>query len=238
MTIKTKDEAISEKQYHTRRKLISIVSIVLFIAALAILTVTVGKNALQFVSEPETLRSWVNSHGFLGNLALIGTMCLQVVIAFIPGEFVEIGAGYAYGAVEGMFLCLIGAAVGSTIIYLFTKLFGIKMVEAFISREKLNSLRFLKDARKLNLLIFILFFIPGTPKDIITYFIGLTKMKLSTFLTISTFARIPSVITSTIGGNALGLSNYTFAVVVFAVTALVSSIGILIYQKILQSQKN
>lgn len=237
MTTKLKAEPIQEKQYHARRKFISVVSIVLFLATLVILTVTIGKNALAFVSEPETLRSWVNSHGFLGKLALTGIMALQVVIAFIPGEFVEIGAGYAYGAVEGMILCLIGAAVGSAVIYLFTKRFGIKMVEAFISREKLNSLRFLKDTQKLNLLVFILFFIPGTPKDIITYFIGLTKMKLPTFLTISTFARIPSVITSTIGGNALGMSNYTFAVIVFAVTALLSAAGILIYRKILQAQK-
>ena len=237
MTTKIKTKSISERQYQARRKLVSTVSILLFIATLAILTATVGKNALQFVSEPESLRSWVESHGFMGKLVLIGIMSLQVVIAFIPGEVVEIGAGYAYGALEGMLLCLVGAAVGSTIIYLFTKLFGIKMVEAFISREKLYSLRFLKDTKRLNLLVFILYFIPGTPKDIITYFIGLTQMKLSTFLLISTLARIPSVITSTIGGNALGLSNYSFAVIVFAVTALLSLLGILIYRRILKKHE-
>ncbi len=158
--------------------------------------------------------------------------CLQVVFAIIPGEPMEIGAGYAFGSIEGTLLCLAGAAVGSSIIYLFTKKFGIKLVEAFISKEKILSLSFIKNTKKLNLLIFILFFIPGTPKDIFTYFIGLTPMKLHIFLLISSIARIPSVITSTISGDALVSQNYGFAIAVFVITAVVSTAGIFIYHKI------
>ena len=106
------------------------------------------------------------------------------------------------------------------------------MVEAFVSREKIQSLIFLQNTKKLNILIFILFFIPGKPKDLFTYFIGLTPMKLRTFLILSSIARIPSVISSTIGGEALGLQNYTFAIVVFILTAAISGIGLLIYRKI------
>jgi uncharacterized membrane protein YdjX (TVP38/TMEM64 family) len=167
----------------------------------------------------------------------VGMMVLQVVVAVIPGEALEIGAGYAFGAWEGLLLCLIGAAIGSAIIFFFVKLLGVKMVEAFISREKINSLKFIKSSRRLNLLMFILFFIPGTPKDLFTYFAGLTPMKLHTFLMISTIARIPSVITSTIGGHALGTQQYVFAAVVFAITIIVSLIGILIYRRISKQEK-
>ena len=69
-------------------------------------------------------------------------------------------------------------------------------------------------------------------KDILTYFVGLTPMNLSTFLLITFFARIPSVITSTIGGDAIGLQNYQFAIIVLAVILLISVIGILVYRKI------
>lgn len=125
----------------------------------------------------------------------------------------------------------------SAVIYGFIKVFGYKMVEAFISREKIQSLRFIQNSKRLNLLIFLLFFIPGTPKDIITYFIGLTPMKLGTFLLISSVARIPSVISSTMGGHALGMQNYMTAILVFVITATMSLIGILIYRKI-SSQNN
>lgn len=136
-----------------------------------------------------------------------------------------------------MILCLLGTIVGSAIIYAFTRRFGVKMVEAFISREKLDSLKFIHNSRKLNILIFVLFFIPGTPKDLITYFIGLTPMKLSTFLALSTIARIPSVVSSTLGGNAMGLRNYGVALVVFAITLVISGIGLLIYTKIVKAHQ-
>ena len=136
-----------------------------------------------------------------------------------------------------MILCLLGTIVGSAIIYAFTRRFGVKMVEAFISREKFDSSKFIHNSRKLNILIFVLFFIPGTPKDLITYFIGLTPMKLSTFLALSTIARIPSVVSSTLGGNAMGLRNYGVALVVFAITLVISGIGLLIYTKIVKAHQ-
>ena len=223
---------IEDKRLVRRRKIITIISLLSIIVIFGIITLTVGTQLLELVKDSQKFRLWIDAQGFWGRFTLIGLMCLQVVVAIIPGEIIEIGAGYAFGAIEGMFLCLIGAAIGSAIIFLFIKRFGIKAVEAFISRDKINSLKFIKDSKRLDLLVFILFFIPGTPKDIITYFIGLTPMTLRTFLIISSIARIPSVISSTIGGNAIGMKNYTFALLVFAVTAVISIIGIIIYNKI------
>ena len=118
------------------------------------------------------------------------------------------------------------------LVFLFVRRFGVKAVEVFFPREKIESLRFLHNEKRLALWVFILFFIPGTPKDIMTYIVPLTPMKLSTFLLLSTVARLPSVVTSTIGGNALGTGKLTFALIVFGATALISALGILIYRRI------
>ena len=243
MTQKNDQEGISntnlpeDPEQIKRRKIISGISLLSIVALFVIIAIVVGRPLQAFVSDSEHFRLWVRSQGFLGRLSLIGLMCLQVVIAIIPGEVIEIGAGYAFGAIEGMFLCLIGAAIASSIVFLLTKRFGIKLVEVFISREKINSLKFIKNSRQLNLLIFILFFIPGTPKDIITYLVGFTPIKLRTFLILSSIARIPSVISSTIGGNAIGMKNYSFAVLVFVITAAISIIGVIIYNQILKHNK-
>ena len=85
--------------------------------------------------------------------------------------------------------------------------------------------------------MFILFFIPGTPKDIMTYFVPLTHMKLGHFLLLSGVARLPSVITSTVGGNALGSGNHWFAVAVFAITAVLSAAGIWMYRRIVKRKE-
>ncbi len=116
--------------------------------------------------------------------------------------------------------------------FLFVRNWGIRAVEVFFPREKILSLRFLRDAKKRDALTFLLLFIPGTPKDVLTYCAGLTDMPLGTWLLISTVARIPSVVTSTVGGNALGVQDYWFALLVFGGTLAISLCGCLLYKRI------
>lgn len=223
-----------DSDYRKRRKIISLLSIAGILIVFVVITCTVGNRVLDFVKDPEGFRQWAGSQGILGRIVLVAIMAMQVVIAIMPGEIIEIGAGYTFGSLEGMLLCLLGAAAGSSLIYCFTKRFGFRLAEAFITREKMGSLRFLRNSKRLNLLIFLLFFLPGTPKDLITYFIGLTPMRLSTFLILSSIARIPSVITSTVTGNALGVQDYRLAVIVFVCTAIVSAAGLWCYYRISQ----
>lgn len=227
--IKGEKKEQNTDRYQKRRKVVSICSLLILIAFFTVITIFVGKPMVDNLSDPEEFRRWVDARGLWGRLAFAGMMVLQVVVAMIPGEPLEIAAGYVFGNVEGLVLCLLGAAVGTAIIFAFTKIFGVKMVEAFISREKIESIRFLHNPEKRNLLVFILFFIPGTPKDVITYFIGLTSMRLSTFLLLSSIGRIPSVITSTIVGNALGTQDYTTAILVFAITGIAAAAGMWVY---------
>ncbi len=215
-----------------RKKQLAIAGIVIFLLFSLAVCWFVGRPLLRFVSEPERFREWVDSHGLFGRVAFVGMMTLQIVIAFIPGEPLEIGAGYAFGVWEGTLLCLIGALIGSALVFGFVRTCGVRAVEVFFSREKIESLRFLRDERRRNLLTFIVFLIPGTPKDVLSYCVGLTGMRLRTWLLITGIARIPSVITSTVGGDALGMGNHVFAVLVFVLTLIISAIGLLIYRGI------
>ena len=224
-------------EYKKRRKAVSIVSAAVLLALFAAATVMLWNPLINTIQNPEQFRAWVNLHGIMGRFLFIGMMALQIVFAVIPGEPMELGAGYAFGTLEGTVLCLVGAVVGSSIIFLFTKLLGIKMVETFVSREKIRSMRFMKYSKNLNAIVFFAFLIPGTPKDILTYFIGLTSMKLKTFLILTSIARIPSVITSTITGNALGMQDYKNAAIVYSVTAAVSLIGAVVYRRISKHYK-
>ena len=199
-----------------KKRIAAVASLAVFLIFTGAICWFVGKPMVEFVSEPEKFRAWVDASGAWGRLAFIGMMAFQIVVAFIPGEPLEIGAGYAFGAVEGTGLCLLGALLGSVTVFLF--------------EEKIRSLKFLQNEKRLNLIAYILFLIPGTPKDVMTYIVGLTPMKLSFWIFITLTARIPSVITSTIGGDALGTQNYLFAVIVFAATAVLSGLGILLYR--------
>lgn len=206
----------------------------IFVLLSAAVAWLIGKPLLQFVSEPEKFRQWVDSHGLLGPLAFLGMMLLQVFVAVIPGEPLEIGAGYAFGAVEGTLLCILGAAIGSTLVFLFVRRFGVRAVEVFISREKIHSLRFLQNTRRVHLFLLVAFLLPGTPKDVLCYVAGLTTLKLGPFILISSICRLPSIVTSTIGGSALGSGQWGMAAIVFAATLVISAIGLWIYKRILR----
>ncbi len=223
---------MTEKQ----KKIVSGSVIAAFILFCAVVGWFIGRPLIKFVGEPEQFRLWVSEHGFWGMLAFVGMTVFQVVIAFVPGEPLEIGAGYAFGAVLGTILCIIGITIGSLIVFLLVKTLGVKLLEVFFTYEKIKSLKFLQNEKKLALITFFLFFLPGTPKDLLTYFVGLTKINLKEFLFIAAVARIPSIVTSTIGGSLLGSEKYILAIIAFGLTLLISIIGWLVYNKI--SKKN
>lgn len=228
--MKRRQERTQLTEAHKKKiYLFAIIVALIFIGAVGYL---VGKPMVEFVREPERFRAWVDSSGFVSRVIFVGMVVFQLIIALIPGEPLEMGAGYAFGAVEGTILCIIGCVIGSALVFLFVRRFGVKLVEVFFPREKIRSLRFLQDSRRLNLLTFIVFFIPGTPKDLLSYFIGLTDMKLGTWLFITAVARIPSIVTSTVTGDALGLKDYQFALIAFGVTLALSLLGILVYRRL------
>lgn len=215
--------------YSRKRKLFTVISLIVVLSIVVWFTVFVGKWLSDF--SREGFRDYINSFGIWGWLVLLGLQILQVFVALIPGELLESAAGYAFGPFIGTAICYIGVAIGSALIFFLTRRFGIKLVEIFMPREKINDLRFINTEEKRNNLIFLVFFIPGTPKDLITYFVGLTDIRLSAFLCISLVARIPSVISSTFGGYLIGEEKYIGALVLYGVTGILSISGLFLYNK-------
>lgn len=230
--IMEKSQTAVRKPATRGQKIAAAVSIAVFFAVLILLAVFVGGPIIRTLGDPASFRAWVDARGFWGRVLFVGVMALQVVIAFIPGEPLEIAAGYAFGAVGGTLLVSLGLLIGTTVVFLFVRKVGVKAVEVFFPREKIDSVKYLSNEKALNATAFFLFLIPGTPKDLLTYMAGLTKIRLLPWILITSVARIPSVVTSTIGGNALGLKQYGFAIAVFAATALVSGVGILLYRHV------
>ena len=224
--------------YTRRRKLWGIITLILFAAVTGLLTVFFTEVLSPYLHSATALRTFLDDFGWKGRFILLGIQCLQVVVALIPGEIIELGAGYAYGAVEGTLLCLLGVGLSSSAIFLLVKKFGTPIVELFLPREKIQQLRFINSSEKLKRLVFFLFLIPGTPKDILTYFVGLTDLRWIPFLTISLIARIPSVVSSTVCGQMLGDKDYVTAVLVYAITGAVSIVGYYAYSSILKRRQS
>lgn len=229
------NERKSRTGYVRRRKLLAAVSLAVVAILVGALTLFVWNWLTSF--SQDGFREYIRSFGAVGWLILLGLQILQVFIALIPGELLESAAGYIFGPILGTALCYAGLLIGTVIVFLLTRRFGTQLAEVFVSKEKITEFRFINTEKKRDRLIFLLFFIPGTPKDLLIYFVGLTDIKLSSFLTISLVARIPSVLSSTFGGHLLGEGQYWSAIILYAITGAVSVLGLTIYHAILRRRQ-
>lgn len=209
----------------------------LFFAAVGLCVWLLWEPFLQLAREPHLFRAWIDRHAITGRIVYAAVVILQIFAAFLPGEPVEIFAGYAFGALEGTLLCLGSMTAGSVLVFLFVRRFGMKAVTAFFPEEKIRSLKFLQTSRRREILFFLIFLLPGTPKDLLCYFAGLTDMRLPVWILISSVGRIPALITSVMGGDALGMGNYTAALTVFGAALLLSGAGLLLYRFICTHRK-
>lgn len=226
-----------------KKRIIAIVSLVIAIALFVWLSVVLTKTIFS-LEEGESLgdaairfKNMIQGYGTWGWIVAFGIQVLQVIVSPIPGEVVEIGMGLAFGWFWGAVLCLLGAGVAAFFIILFVRRFGVKFVELFVPVEKINELRFLNSEEKLERMVFILYLLPGTPKDPLIFFFGLTKIGALDFVIISSIARVPSVITSTIGGHLIHEKRYLAAVILFAVVGAISLVFVILYKKILEAMR-
>ena len=220
------------------QRLVWLLAVAVFLIFCAAVGWYVGVPMIRLAREPESFRLWVDSHGILGRVVFVAMVVIQVLVAFIPGEPVELLAGYAFGVAEGSILTLLGFLIGSWMIFGLVRRFGVRLVEVFFPRNQIAELGFLKNPKKAKILAFILMTIPGTPKDFLSYFAGLTPLTLNQWLGIVAVARLPSLLTSTITGAAAGEENYLLSAIMLGITLIMSFFGILYYRAITKSEQN
>lgn len=186
-------------------------------------------DVYAWLSNPDAVHAYVEQHAVLSRLAIIGVNTLQIVLAILPGEPIELASGYAFGFWEGTAACLVASAVGSSLVYWSVRRWGWKVMGLFFTREQFERFSWLKDARKLELIMLVIFLIPGTPKDFLTYFAGLTRMRFGAVLAIATVGRIPSIVTSTVAASAFGAGEYGIMVVSMVIAVLLAGLGAIAY---------
>lgn len=187
---------------------------------------------LAWLADVRAVRAFVSDHAFVSRLAMLGINIVQVLLAFLPGEPVELASGYAFGFWEGTALCLVASGLATSAIYWATRRWGWKLVGLFFDRSLFDRFSWLKSAKRLELIMLIVFLIPGTPKDFLTYFAGLTNMRFLPVVLIATFGRIPSIVTSTIAASAVGSGNWPLVACTLVASAFLLAVGGLMYRRL------
>ena len=212
--------------------MIAIIAVAIIVGVLAYL-IPVMKN-LSRVEGQGAFKNKVNDSGFVGLLMLFGLQVAQVFLFILPGEPIEILAGMCYGGWGGLLFITVSVAIITTGIFFLVRKLGRKFVYDFCDEEKVKKIensKIFKNPKKVEWIMIILFMIPGTPKDLLVYIAGLLPVKPLRFILISTFARLPSVVSSTFAGNTLMKGDWQSSLVIYAITFLLVGVVVFIVNK-------
>lgn len=176
----------------------------------------------------------VTNSGVLGFLILFILQVTQIFLIIIPGEPIEILAGMCYGPVWGTIFIMASAGIISAMIFFLVRKYGKNFVYNFCNKEKIAKIensKLFKNPKKIEIIMFVLFLLPGTPKDLLVYIAGLLPINPTKFILISIFARFPSVISSTLAGANLVVGDWKKSIILYLVIVLVAILVILIANK-------
>ena len=220
------------------KKAFKIAGIILLVILVCLLVVWLLPYAMRLKNEQDraAFGEFIRSFGVWGVFIMLGVQVIQVILAVIPGEPIEIIAGMLYGTWGGLLLCLAGILISSMAIFFTVRALGGKQIDKMINSEKYSKLKFLTNPTKRDSFMFILYVIPGTPKDMLNYFAPCTGISPLRFFVISTVSRIPSVISSTYVGASITEGNLLRSVIVFLLTAAIGLVGIYINNKFMEKR--
>ena len=177
----------------------------------------------------------IREAGAVGFLLVLAIQFLQIVVAFIPGEVVQVAAGMIYGPWMGALVIWLGCVVSSAFVFLLVNKLGAPFVRAMVPEKYMGKFEAFEQSGKLTMIVFILFLIPGMPKDVFTYLVPLTSMPLKTFLIASNVARIPGIIVSTYAASGLVEGRIGESVVIFLIAAAIAVVAVVFYDRIMKA---
>jgi len=204
-----------------------------FVSVTTYAGIKLGPRVTELARKPEEFREWLNSFGWKGVLIFIGVQVLQVVIAAIPREVTQLAGGYLYGTFFGTIYSLAGIVLGSVIVFYAARLLGYPLVKLLVSPRQLEKFSFMLNNKKSETAMFILFLIPGIPKDILTYIAGITPVKPLRFFAIITIGRLPALVGSAFIGHNTQLGNYGVAIAVSVAACILFFAGVLFRDRII-----
>ncbi|MEI6152706.1 MAG: VTT domain-containing protein [Deltaproteobacteria bacterium] len=161
----------------------------------------------RFFFEPKRLKAFIISFGPFAAVIFVLVQAAQVVFAPVPGEITGFVGGLLFGNTQGVILSTIGLTLGSLIAFSITRIFGMKLVEKVVKKEYIDKLNNFITHKGLNV-TFILFLLPGFPKDSLCYLLGLSRMRLVDFLFMNIFGRLPGTLMLTLQGTAVSQGKY------------------------------
>lgn len=190
------------------------------------------KDFLHEMSDLESARAYLAQYHTQSIFVYIGAQALQIIISLIPGQWLQIAAGFMYGFWLGYLFSVIGAVLGTVITYYLAKVLGKDAVTLFFGEEKFHHYREKITSKRGMVAIFIIFLIPGVPKDLCNYIAGLSNVNLKAFMIVSIIGRTPGMMGSLLIGRQIEVGIYSGAIAIGVLAIILFILGVIFREKV------
>lgn len=214
------------------RKLASLLGFPLFVLAVLALFWIFRSDIMGLIRDREALRGWILGWGWAGFLAFTLLQTFQVVVFVVPGEIVQVAGGWIFGLWPSLGLSLVGIGLGSLVNFAAGRILGRPFVVSLFGEGRVHHAEAIAQGGKAAAGFFLLFVIPGIPKDILCYVAGLTTMRFWSFLLVSLLGRLPGIFGSAWIGAATQAGDYRVALVILVAASLLFLLGLLFRDRI------
>lgn len=211
-------------------KIIAILKLILLLGiviAIPLYLFIFQKDMLRSFKSLSDVTAFLNAHRSKTALFYIGIQVAQIVISVIPGQFFQIAAGYMFGFPKTLLFSVIGSFIGSFISFYLAKILGRESIKVLFKNHKIESYLDHLNSQKGYTIVFLIYLIPGFPKDIVGYIAGISNMKFKAFVLFSLLGRTPAMSVSILVGTLYYSKNYTALAIVVAIVLVITGICIL-----------
>lgn len=188
---------------------------------------------IEQFSSLDALRAFFEAHHNHTILIYLALQVLQLVICVIPGQALQLAAGYLFGFGMGFLWSFLGAAVGTVVTFYLAKLLGRDAMDMIFGQRKIMEVLNKINCKRGIIAVFVIYLIPGIPKDICTYAAGLSRIKLKPFLIVSMVGRTPGMMGSLLIGYQLLEGQYLGAILVGVLAVILCVLGLIFKDRIL-----
>lgn len=220
------------KNYKTLIICISVISISIVLCLTFKNEISLGWELLK---DKERFKEFLDSFGPLAQIVFVLLHIIQVIIFMIPGEIIEAAGGYVFGAWRGILLSLIGINIGVSILFLLTKKYKESLVNKLIPKSFREQFQKILSTKKLTLIVFLIYLLPGIPRDGLVLICGLSKIDFKNFMFYSTLGRMPALIMSSYYGQNIALGNKGIVIMATVIIVSIFAIGVIFKESIYKS---
>ncbi|MDO5491588.1 MAG: VTT domain-containing protein [Bacillota bacterium] len=189
-------------------------------------------DLIERFSSIEAVEAFFARYRSQSILIYLGLQIIQIVICILPGAALQFSAGYLFHFWFGLLLTLTGAAIGTVLTYYLAGILGRDAMHLIFGEEKIQNMLEKINSKKGVIIVFLIYLIPGVPKDLCTYAAGLSEMKLKPFLILSMVGRTPAMMGSLLIGHQVQTGGYAAAAVIGGLAVVLCVLGVVFRRQI------